>query len=305
MLTQAVESYLAVRRAFGFQLRVAGKLLHSFARFAEVRGEQIIQARTAIEWAGLGSSPPQRALRLSLVIRFAYYLHAEDQQHEIPPQGIFGNQTRSRPVPYIFSPEQIGQIVSVSSCQDSTEPLLSHTYSTLFALLACTGLRVSEAIKLQCQDITTDGLVIRESKFRKTRLVPLHSTAQVKIEHYLILRQRIASSQNDSLFVNMQGKTLSYWAVAWRFQTILKVIGLDGPHAGQRPTLHSLRHTFAVRALEICPRGRDRIARNIVALSTYLGHCNVSATYWYLEATPKLMADIAEACDGLVKGASK
>jgi len=299
MLMQAVESYLTMRRAVGFELRTEGNLLQSFARFAEAHGEQLICPKTAIDWSGLGSSAFQRARRLGVVIRFAHHLHAEDQRHKIPPQGVFGSRSRTRPVPYIFAPGQIGQLIAAASRQDTGDALLPYAYSTLFGLLACTGLRVSEALKLRCQDITVDGIIVQESKFRKTRLVPLHTTAQAKLEHYLVLRHSLAPAAEDHLFVSQQGRPLRYSAVAWRFQTILKVIGLD---SGRHPTLHSLRHTFAVRALEACPDGRDRVSKHTVALSHYLGHYNVAATYWYLEATANLMNDIAEACDDLVKG---
>jgi integrase/recombinase XerD len=305
MLTQEVESYLALRRAAGYQLHKTGRLLHSFARFAEARGERLICAKTAIEWAGLGSSRPQRARRLGLVIRFACHLRAEDQRHEIPPEGVFGSQRRPRPVPYIFSPENIRRVIAAASRLDIEDPLLPHAYSTLFGLLACTGLRVSEAIKLRCQDITVDGIIVRESKFRKTRLVPLHPTAQAKLERYLVLRQRLAPTADDHLFVSHRGQPLRYYTVVRRFQTVLKTIRLDSPSTGPHATLHSMRHTFAVRALEACPDGRDRVTKHTVALSHYLGHNNVVATYWYLEATAHLMNDIAEACDDLVKGEIK
>ena len=305
MLTKAVELYLAIRRAAGFQLHTVGNLLRSFASFAEARGEQLICPKTAIEWAGLGSSRPQRARRLGIVIRFAHYLRAEDQRHEIPPEGVFGSQHRPRPVPYIFSPENIRQVIAAASHLDIGDHLLPHAYSTLFGLLACTGLRVSEAIKLRCQDITVDGIIVRESKFRKTRLVPLHPTAQMKLERYLVLRQRFAPTADDHLFVSHQGRPLRYHTVARRFQTILKTIGLVSSSTGPHPTLHSVRHTFAVRALEACPDGRDRVTKHTVALSHYLGHYNVAATYWYLEATANLMDDIAEACDDLVEGGIK
>jgi len=297
MLTRAVESYLTMRRTLGFQLSTEGSFLHSFARFAKARGEQLVCAKTVIDWAGLGSSPPQRARRLGLVIRLAHHLHAEDQRHEIPPEGTFGSQTRPRPVPYVFTPQQIPQMIAVASRLGTADPLLPNAYSTLFGLLACTGLRISEALKLRCQDITVDGLVVRESKFRKTRLVPLHATAEAKLGRYLVLRRHMAPAADDHLFVSQKGQPLRYSSVAWIFQKTLKAIGLDSPPAGRRPTLHSLRHTFAVRSLEACPDGRDRITRHTVALSHYLGHYNVAATYWYLEATPNLMNDIAEACN--------
>jgi integrase len=169
------------------------------------------------------------------------------------------------------------------------------------ALLAGTGLRVSEAIQLRYPDLTADGLHVRESKFHKSRLVPLHDTAQAGIERYLTRRRRVAGG-DDHLFVSHRGRPLSYSAVSCAFGTLRQTLGLDARPGGRRPTLHALRHTFAVRALEACPDGRDRIAQHTLALSTYLGHSKVAATYWYLEATPHLMRDIAEACERLVIG---
>ncbi len=300
MLNQAVASYLAVRRAVGFQLRTEGYQLYSFARFASVRNEDLICAKTAIDWAALGPSLPQRARRLGVVSRFARYLHAEDPRHQIPPQGIFGSSSRPRPVPFIFSPEQLARLLEAAAHLGPPRSLRPYTYSTLFALLACTGLRISEAIRLRFQDLAADGLVIRESKFRKSRLVPLHDTAQTGLERYLARRRQIAGA-DDHLFVSARGRCLSHSAAEQAFRTAIQTAGLDtGP--GPRPCLHSLRHTFAVRALESCPDGRDQITQHMLALSTYLGHYNASATYWYLEATPSLLEDIADLCERFVEG---
>jgi integrase/recombinase XerD len=305
MLMQSVESYLAIRRAAGFQLRKQSYLLRSFAKFAEARKESVLYAKTAIEWAELGSSPFQRARRLCALIHFARYLRAEDPRHEIPPEGVFGSQTRPRAVPYIFSPEQIHQIIGEASRLKKRDPLLPHTFSTLFSLLACTGLRVSEALKLRRQDLSVDGLVIRESKFRKTRLVPLHVTARAGLERYLALRQRLAPCGDDYLFVNKRGRPLHYTAVGETFRKILRIIRVGSTSTGRHPTLHSMRHTFATRALEACSDRRDRITKHTVALSNYLGHYNVAATYWYLEATPTLMDDIVKVCENFVKGGTQ
>lgn len=299
MLTSAVESYLALRRALGFRLKETGYQLHSFAQFATDRSEHFIHTATAVEWAGLGASPPQRARRLGVVIRFARYLHAEDQRHEIPPEGVYGSETRPRPTPFIFSPEQVQQLLAAASGLRPRGSLRPYTYTTLLALLACTGLRVSEAIRLTFADLTADGLLIRESKFRKSRLVPLHETARSGLERYLA-RRRLLAGESDRLFVSERGQSLRYDHVARAFRTSLRRSGLDRESARQRPSLHSLRHTFAVRALESCPEGRDQISRHTLALSSYLGHYKVTATYWYLEATPSLLSDIAESCERFV-----
>ncbi len=184
MLIQAVESYLAVRRAAGFELKSEGNLLRSFARFSDASGKHYVCAKTAIEWAGSARSVSRRANRLGEVIRFARYIRAEDLRHELPPP-VFGKASRPRPVPYIFSRDDIRRLVQAASELGRRNTFRGHTYSTFFALLACTGLRVSEAIHLRLQDIASDGLVIRCSKFRKSRLVPLHETAQAGLERYL------------------------------------------------------------------------------------------------------------------------
>ena len=182
MLTHAVESYLSLRHACGFDLKSAGKLLRSFAVFAEARGKHRVCSQTAIEWAGLARSVNQRARRLGQVIRFARYVRAEDPSHEVPPP-VFGSEQYVRRTPYIFSPHGIGQLLQAAA--ESSPPFRRQTYRTLFALLACTGLRVSEAIRLLLKDITPDGILIRTSKFRKSRLVPLHQTARAGLTRYL------------------------------------------------------------------------------------------------------------------------
>ena len=299
MLTQMVESYLAVRRACGFKLKSEGSLLQSFAIFSDARGKHHVCSEIAIEWAGLAQSVHQRARRLGQVIRFARYVRAEDQSHELPP-AVFGSEKRRRPIPYIFSQGNIQHLVQAAS-QSGYRSLRRQTYSTLFALLSCTGLRVSEAIRLRFDDITPDGLVIRCSKFRKSRLVPLHETAHAGLERYLKQRRSYAPF-DDHVFVSLRRKPLLHADVATAFKTSVDKIGLPRGPGLPRPTPHSLRHTFAVRALEACPDGRDRITKHMLALSTYLGHSKVCYTYWYLEATPDLMRNISECCENFTKG---
>jgi integrase len=175
------------------------------------------------------------------------------------------------------------------------------TYSTLFALLACTSLRASEAIRLRLQDITPDGLVIRCSKFRKSRLVPLHETARDGLERYLQHRCPYAPG-DDHVFVSLRRKPLLLRDLETAFQTAVRGIGLPEGSGRALPTPHSLRHTFAVRVLQACPDGRDAVTQNMVALSTYLGHAKIADTYWYLEAVPDLMTDIADRCERFVMG---
>jgi integrase/recombinase XerD len=302
MLAAAVASYVAVRRAAGFTFRSEGRALETFAAFSEARSESFIRMALAIEWAGLARSGPQRARRLGHVIRLARYLRAEDVRHEVPP-AVFGAEKRARPVPYILSPDQIRKLVSAAA-HSGYRTLRRDTYSTLFALLASTGLRVSEAIHLRLEDLTPDGLVIRCSKFRKSRLVPLHETARAGLERYLQRRLPYAPTESH-VFVSIRRKPLLLHDVEVAFRTTARAIGLPDSPRRARPTPHSLRHTFAVRALQACPDGRDAITQHMLALSTYLGHAKVADTYWYLEAVPELMTDIADRCERFVMGGQR
>jgi integrase len=160
---------------------------------------------------------------------------------------------------------------------------------------------VSEAIRLHYDDITPDGLMIQCTKFRKSRLVPLHETAQAGLERYLKQRRPYAPF-DDHVFISLQKKPLHIRDVDTAFRTTVDKIGLQRGSGLPRPTPHSLRHTFAVRALEACPDDRDKITKHMLALSTYLGHSKVSHTYWYLEATPDLMRNIAKRCENFIKG---
>ena len=299
MLTDAVHTYLAIRRATGFALRCEGIQLKSFATFSEAKGHQYISADLAVEWAGVAQSVSQRARRLGTIIRFARYLHVEDPHHQVPSP-IFGAERLPRPAPYILTMDQIRQLIDATS-RLGYRTLRRATYSTLFSLLACTGLRVSEAIRLRFDDITADGLVIRRTKFRKSRLVPLHDTARAGLERYLHQRRPYAPL-DDHVFVSLRRKPLLPADVDTAFRTAVQHIGLPHGRGRARPTPHSLRHAFAIRALQTCPDGRDAISRHMVALSTYLGHSNVANTYWYLEAVPDLMRDIAEQAERMVTG---
>jgi integrase/recombinase XerD len=291
MLRQAVDNYLALRRECGYKLIEAGFHLRSFAAFSQARDQHHVCAATAIEWAGLGSSVHVRAGRLATVIRFTRYLRAEDPGHELPPP-VYGSAQPPRPVPYRLTVENVQQLAAAAQC--SRWPTLRRdTYSTLFSLLACTGLRISEAIALRYADITPDGLVIRRSKFKKSRLVPLHATTRAALEQY-IERRRPFAPFDDHLFISLRRKPLRLEDVDSTFKYAVAQLGLPLGRDRPRPTPHSLRHFFAVQSLQACPDGRDRIRQHMVALSTVLGHSSVEKTYWYLEPSTELMTNIAE-----------
>jgi integrase len=164
-------------------------------------------------------------------------------------------------------------------------------------------LRISEALALRLEDLTADGLVIRQTKFHKSRLVPLHETTRHALQVYLAARARLATV-DDMLFVSPSGKAPAYPTVVSIFLRLVRSVGLRGGPGQRGPRLHDLRHTFAVRSLERCGHNRAAVARHLVALGTYLGHAHVTDTYWYLQATPVLMAQIAAAGEALHRGDS-
>jgi integrase/recombinase XerD len=299
MLKQAVEMYLDVRRTAGFRLDTVGRYLHDFARFAAEQGNTHVVAQTAIAWAAQSCSEPQRATRLNTVIGFARFSHAEDPRHEIPPEKVFDRQ-RHRPLPYIFTEAEIHALVSQAAQLGPSGSLRPDTYRTLLGLLAVTGLRISEALALRLEDVTSDGLVIRETKFRKSRLVPLHDTTVVALMRYLNKRGHVAST-DDHLFISQRHQRLSPTVVYQTFYHLLAKAGIPAVPGRRRPRLIDLRHTFATRALETCPDGRDQVRQHMLALTTYMGHAQVESTYWYLERTPELMCDIAQACEALIE----
>ena len=249
MLMHAVDTSLAIRRAADFKLDAVEGYLRNFAQFATAQGDTHVATRTAIAWAAQAASEPQRHNRLNVVVRFARFSHAEDPRHDIPPERVFCGQ-RHRPTPYIFSEQDIQALVTHTARLGPSGSLRPQTYSTLVALLAVTGLRISEALALRFQDVTPDGLVIRETKFRKSRLVPLHETATSALQGYLAQRCALALD-DDHLFVSSRRRPLSYFTVVKTFHQLLDAAGIPADPDRPRPRLMDLRHTFASRALKL------------------------------------------------------
>jgi integrase/recombinase XerD len=298
-MIKAVETYLAMRRAVGFELLNADYLLRSFAHFAAGRGETHVRAATAIDWASQSATVPQRDERLKTICRFVRYIRAEDTQHELPPSDHFSYR-KTRRMPHIYSNAEILLLMDAALQLKPADSLRPHAYETLIGLLAATGLRVSEALALEYSDIRSEGLLIRNAKFRKTRLVPLHDTTAAAVERYLTRRRKMHST-GERLFIRDDGRPLPYPEVHATFLKLLKMSNLL-LSTGRRPRLHEMRHTFAVRALETSPAGRQRIGQHMLALATYLGHANIYDTYWYLETTPELLRDIASAGEAFFCG---
>ncbi len=188
MLTSAVDSYLTARRAVGFELRDHDGILHDFAAFAAAKGDTHVRSATVLEWVGQGNrSPLRNCVRLRTVVRLARYLHAEDDRHDVPPEDACGRHRPQRKPPFLFTFPDVEALVRTALTLGPQRSLQPHVYSTLFGLLAATGLRISEALNLRIEDVTAEGLVVRKTKFGKSRLLPL------------LLRRRVVDARRVEL----------------------------------------------------------------------------------------------------------
>jgi integrase/recombinase XerD len=300
MMIDHVNRYLALRRATGFKLIDVERVLRSFARCALDRAEVHVRAESAIAWALESHSPLERHRRLGTVVRFAMFLHAEDPTHEIPPHDHFHARQVRRP-PHILSEEEIARLIITAAKLPPDGSLRPLTFTTMFGLMAVTGLRRKEVIELRISDFADDGLYIRQTKFRKSRFVPLHSSSIAQVQRYLEARRSV-SAETDHLFVSLRRRKLAGHTVLATFQKICEQAGVSRTTTGRPPRLHDIRHSFAVHALQRCLVTRDQVNRHMLALTTYLGHARVESTYWYLESTPQLLLDISGACENFVDG---
>ena len=298
MLNNLVESYLALRRSTGFGMKVQGYLLRSFATFAAGRGERHIRTSSAIAWAALAPSEGQRANRLGTLRTFARFAKAEDEDHEVPPTSVFASR-RVRYAPFLFSKAQVRQLITRASKLPPPGSLRPWTCSTFFSLLAVTGMRVSEALALRLEHVTPDGLIIRETKFRKSRLIPLHPTTAAGLVRYLDRRR---AALDDHVFVSTRGTGIRYSTVNAIFLRIVREMGIHPGPGSRGPRIHDLRHGFAIRVLEASPTSRQGVDAHMLALSTYMGHGRLDSTYWYLHATPHVLNGIAEATESFGRG---
>lgn len=290
-LAARVEEYLTLRRALGFKLDRHGRLLPGFAEFCAGRGEQHITIDAAVAWATLPpkASPIWVAERLRIVRVFAHWLHAHDPASEVPPTGLLAAPVRRR-APYLYSPGDISALLAAARAEP--DPLRAATFETFIGLLAVTGMRGGEAMGLDRQDLDTKQglLVVRNTKFNKSRLIPLHPSTLKALGGYERQRDQLCPSPfSSSLFVSASGKRLRHNTVQPVFRRLVRraKVGAEGQ---PRPRLHDLRHSFAMRTLVGWHRAGVDVGAHMATLSTYLGHRDPASTYWYLTATPELLA---------------
>jgi integrase len=309
-MVSLVNDYLSARRQMGFALKIDGQQLLNFAHFADRTGHRgPITIELAVRWARSSKCDRQmtRARRVEVLRPFAKYRQQFDAATEIPPSRLLGSGHR-RLVPHIYSETEIASLLDAASNLTPVNGLRPLTYRTLFGLVAATGLRISEARNLArgAVDLEHGLLTVRETKFRKSRLLPLHASTVRALRHYTHARnQKVHNVDTDAFFISDRGKALDKRTVNYTFEKLRQQIGCVAHGDYAAPRIHDLRHTFICRALLRSYREGRRIDSEISALSTYVGHTKVTDTYWYLTGIPELMAIAAQRFEQFAAGASQ
>ncbi len=291
----SVQRYLEERRLLGFGLKSPGTELMRFARFADARGHRgPLTLELQLDWARehvARTGPVTAARRLEVVRPFAAHYRQFEPGTEVPPPFVLGRGHR-RLAPHIYTDQEIGDLLDLCGRMTPLGGLRPLTYKTLFGLIAATGLRISEALKLQVADVDLPGatLTVRQTKFQKSRCLALHASVVQAMSDYLCARQRFVGGAGDTpVFATPAGHPLSLTTVHHVFARLRDQLGwrARGDHA--RPRIHDLRHTMVVRRVQRWHEAGVSIDHAMFWLCTYLGHAKISDTYWYLTGTPELM----------------
>jgi integrase len=301
-LSNALTQYLAIRRTLGRVDRNVSRLLHHFVAFVDDSSSPLITTDLVRRWAvqPAAAHPSTWAGRLVIARRFAIWQRASDPRTEVPPADLVGQRYRRKP-PQRFHDHDIVALIQRAAALPSAWRLRGPTYATLFGLLAVTGLRISEALHLDRSDVDLEAgvLLIRRTKFGKSRLVPIHSTTTDTLRAYGERRDRILKTWTMPAFFLSERRTrITEWSARYNFAVISRAIGLRPPTRGGRhghgPRIQDLRHRFAAQTLIRWYRAGLDVDRELPKLSTYLGHVHTADTYWYLEAIPELVQCAAD-----------
>ena len=293
-LDAALNQYLAIRRGLGFQLREVDGCLRKFVVFLQSEGACYITSELALRWATRPAEAQSAtwAWRLGMVRRFAAWHSAMEPRTEIPAAGLLPYRYE-RKKPHIYSDEEIEKLLGQAAQLASPKELRAHTYTTLFGLLAVSGMRVSEAVNLDRPDVDLGHgiLAIRRTKFGKSRHVPVHASTVDVLKRYADRRDRILPKPTAAFFVSEGGGRITDCMARYTFARLSQQIGFRSiaKSHGRGPRLHDMRHRFAARTLINWYRAGLDVERELPKLATYLGHVHVNETYWYLEAVPELL----------------
>lgn len=289
-LTSHLESYLELRHRLGFKLRLAGGLLRRFVLFAQQRKARFITRKLALEWATLPADcqPAQWANRLGILRRFAQYVSAADPRTEVPPQELLPHRYHRKPH-YLYSDKEIRQLIGTIGSLPAPNDLRALSNATLLGLLAVTGMRVGEAIALDRKDVDLRGglLTVRQAKFNKSRLIPIHSTTQKKLREYERVRDQChPHPTSPSFFLSERGTRLTDCTIRRWFVIASHKMGLRAP---TDPRIHDVRHHFAHKTILNWYRRGNDVEAHLPELTTFLGHGHVADTYWYISSSPELL----------------
>lgn len=295
-LRQQVNEYLTIRRSLGFKLLQHGRLLNDFVSYLDNVGESVLTSQLALAWATRPTNvhPLWWKKRLSVICCFSRYLRTIDPSIEVPAQDLLAYRYQ-RPIPYLYSENEITDLIDAAGTL--RPPLRAVTYKALFGLLAATGMRLGEAIRLDRADVDLNAglILIRQTKFNKSRQLPLHPTTIAALKEYVKQRDQLGGKPRaSSFFVSIRGTRLIDSVVHHVFRQLIACLGLKPRAGSNRPCIHGLRHTFAVATLRDWYRDGADVAGKLPLLSAYLGHVDPVSTYWYLQEDPELLALAAQ-----------
>jgi integrase len=305
-LGEHLADYLALRRSLGYKLERAGLLLAQFVAHLEAAGVENFSVADAVAWATLPAAGSRRwwALRLSVVRGFAVYLHNLDPAVEVPPADLLPAGA-CRATPYLYSDADIAALMEAATTL--RYPLRTATYQTLIGLLAVTGMRVGEAIRLNRGDVDlAEGVItVWHTKFNKSRQLPLHPSTTIALRSYLQTKERLAPTQltvTSAMFISPVGTRLLACNVESTFRLLVARCGLQARSGNCRPRMHDIRHSFIVNAVLDGYRSGADVQARLAVISTYAGHVDPKATFWYLTASPELLAIAANRLDAYLGG---
>ena len=304
-LSTELDRYLTIRRSLGYDLDTTERVLRRFLDFAELEHAEHISTDLFVRWqeAFGWANRHTWARRLGMVRLFAQWLQCMDPRHAVPPQALIPSRYR-RARPYIYSDEEIQRIVETAAALPSINGIRALTYSTLFGLIAVTGLRISEALALDVADVDLAAgvLTVQHGKLGKARLLPVSGSTTIRLAVYAKERDRLLGAPQESFFVADHGGRVTDCSARYTFATVCQTIGLRRAERynrhGRGPRIHDLRHTFAVRTLLQWYRAGKNPSQEMLKLTTYLGHANPTHTYWYIEAVPELLELASRRAEG-------
>lgn len=301
--------YLSIRRRLGADLITDERILRRFTAFADKNGAEYVDTKLIMRWLESlpAASAGTRGARFRVARQFALWLHGMDPRHEVPPQGLVPAHVQ-RVHPHIYSNAEIIAIIEHARTLSSIYGMRGLTCSTLFGLIAVTGLRINEALRLDQSDLDTETgvLRVRFGKLGKERMLPLDRTVVQQLERYGRERDRLLGRSSEAMFVTCDGHRLGDCCARYNFALVCQQIGLRPKQNRKRhgcgPRIHDLRHTFAVRTMLNWYRSGQDVRREMIKLTTWLGHESPANTYWYLEAVPELLelasARVTSAAEG-------